>query len=26
LPVAIWDHHHQQGEATRGTAYLSTDI
>jgi len=26
LPVAIWDHHHQQGEATTGTAYLSTDI
>jgi len=26
LPVAIWDHHHQQGEATRGAAYLSTDI
>src|SRR5712671_4937953 len=26
VPVAIWDHHHQQCEATRGTAYLSTDI
>jgi len=26
LRAAIWDHHHQQREATRGTAYLSTDI
>src|SRR5258708_2810095 len=26
LPVAIWDHHRQQCEAPRGTAYLSTDI
>jgi small subunit ribosomal protein S21 len=26
LPVAIWDQHRQQCEATRGTAYLSTDI
>src|SRR6266446_166575 len=26
LRVAIWDHHHRQCEATRGTAYLSTDI
>jgi small subunit ribosomal protein S21 len=26
LRVAIWDQHHQQCEATRGTAYLGTDI
>jgi hypothetical protein len=26
LRIAIWDHHHQQCEATRGAAYLSTDI
>src|SRR5882672_6818131 len=26
LSAAIWDHHHRQREATRGTAYLSTDI
>jgi hypothetical protein len=26
LRIAIWDHHHQQCEATKGTAYLSIDI
>ncbi len=26
LRIAIWGHHHQQCEATRGAAYLSTDI
>jgi small subunit ribosomal protein S21 len=26
LRIAIWDDHHQQCEATRGTAYLSIDI
>jgi hypothetical protein len=26
LRIAIWDDHHQQREATRGTAYLSVDI
>jgi hypothetical protein len=26
LRTAIWDYHHQQCEAPRGTAYLSTDI
>jgi small subunit ribosomal protein S21 len=26
VPVAIRDHRHQQGEATRGTAHQSTDI
>src|SRR5262249_39898992 len=26
LPIGIWNHHHQQCEATRCTAYLSIDI
>jgi hypothetical protein len=26
LRIAIWAHHHRQREATRGTAYLSTEI